>query len=686
MIGIWLVVQTVLPSAAQAQEPEPWDPEVVGVLRSFFERADVEEVLEGLRAPEAGISRDSIDTLASRLPAGVEGPLGFVRDRIRHTSYPGSVLGPAGTLRAGAGNALDQAALLTRLYRQRGSRARLVRGRLRWDDAVRLVGDQPDRLSPGDPWLRRVEQAADHWWVEVEAGDGSWVQVDPAFPDSGSDRVPGVRREVHDLRPRALIGSARVRLLAGEVELSRTEIEAGELVDRGVRLVLSAAPRTPDEIVADDPVEQPDAGDEDALDRFLERIRAGALQARLSVADEAEAVDVPRGAGDLRLELRVDLPHASPLLVEVPVEARGGNSIAAVVGSGHLSGRLSRESRPVFDLLRELEAAERTTLEAYLARPGEEPPRGAEEGDADEIGAAPERVDAVEGGEASGEIPMHSARRLHLASLRAWERFGRTAPAAFGAAVLAAIDRVHDGLAVEPAPLRIAIVRLQAPGPGGPGSLSVWSSGEVRFARLDGATRREARAGFGFLRSAVIGQVLHRVADAAPLTAFDFTLRSVGRGTRLSWWRERGGLPGSWPRLAREMAGADMSRGYTVVGSRERPEGEEAVVGWWAVDRNSGRAEGRVLRDGVMAEAMVDFGPLIEPGDLGSVLASLPALHVASRWLVQAALPEAGALEPLVPGACAATSLVGELVEAGAPPGFVTPRFGPFCGGVAAHR
>ncbi len=113
---------------------------------------------------------------------------------VRYEPYRGILRGAAGTALSRAGNATDQALLLADLLRGQGYRMRFVRGRLAGDNLnILLRGlyppelpdiDLPAELDPfalGDA-SAAAAAAAEHVWLEVDQGDGSWLPLDPSFP------------------------------------------------------------------------------------------------------------------------------------------------------------------------------------------------------------------------------------------------------------------------------------------------------------------------------------------------------------------------------------------------------------------------------------------------------------------------------------------------------------------------
>jgi len=116
-----------------------------------------------------------------------------VARQVRFEPYVGIQRGARGTARAQAGNALDQALLLTEILRATGHEVRLVHGSLSPENTAALLrGLYPPRVPS------RVFEAAylpydatadtellalvrDHYWVEVNQGT-TWLPLDPSFP------------------------------------------------------------------------------------------------------------------------------------------------------------------------------------------------------------------------------------------------------------------------------------------------------------------------------------------------------------------------------------------------------------------------------------------------------------------------------------------------------------------------
>lgn len=113
---------------------------------------------------------------------------------IRFEAYPGILRGPRGTVLAHGGNAADQALLLADILRGRGYRVRFARGQLEGGNLDTLIrGMYPPEFPdfdlakdylPYDPGADTALRAlvADHVWLELDQGDGTWLPLDPSFP------------------------------------------------------------------------------------------------------------------------------------------------------------------------------------------------------------------------------------------------------------------------------------------------------------------------------------------------------------------------------------------------------------------------------------------------------------------------------------------------------------------------
>ena len=103
--------------------------------------AGIDNLTVALEKTRAGLKRSRFEpaALLDSLDFDADSAIGFVRDSIVFQPYPGALRGVDGTLRAGAGNSLDQAVLLANLLKSAGLDARIARGTLTDADALRLL-------------------------------------------------------------------------------------------------------------------------------------------------------------------------------------------------------------------------------------------------------------------------------------------------------------------------------------------------------------------------------------------------------------------------------------------------------------------------------------------------------------------------------------------------------------------
>ncbi len=269
---------------------------------------------------------------------------------------------------------------------------------------------------------------------------------------------------------------------------------------------------------------------------------------------------------------------------------------------------------------------------------------------------------------------IHPAIALHVEALGAWAAFAEHATGALALALLAASDELRAVVPIDRAELRLVALQYRPAGPTEGGGFTVWTSDP---ARVRGGPPRQMA--LGLLQSAMAGQVLNKIADQAPVTAFDLTLRAVGSGSRLAWFLP-GEVPPDWPQAAAAVAGADLQAGRTLIGPRQPLRiADSELVAWWSIASATGMTAGRVERPLGVAQAGVGFGEPVDPVSLDSILATLHDLHEALRWLLLLGDESRQTLRDLVPGVCAATPLVAELMRAGAPEQFTAPAFADFC-------
>jgi len=705
-----------LPSLSTAQDAEPdetleeipdweWPIEAEAPLRTFFEREDVEAVLDGVERP-GGVATRDINGLAADLGVGVEQVFRHVQRRIRYEPYVGSIRGAVGTLRAGGGNAIDQSLLLGALLRANGHRVRLARGRLDWASAVLLTGEtREQRPARGDPWLRQVEAASDHWWVEVREG-GRWVAADASFSGTALGDEMARRRETVTEVPARLVAMVRLELTAGGRRLGGLQLPVADVFGTSVQVLLArpveevllaeeavegATPATDQESMAADASRE--ATDDESLEtdpldptpvlEALPTLPPGPVELEIRAAGKViRALPIGRGRlGLVRLDIDIEIPPGRHVRAVLPFgdDPFGRLSVLVAGGAVRPSAYVDRLTG-LYAGLEQLVAVEMGALEAWRVRPqGDED----EEETADVIELAVLAVapapDTPVDPDAEVEPLVHPAVALHVEALRAWEVFADQGLDVIALALLGAADQLRASVPIQRADIRLVGLHYQPATREVEGGITAWISDPARVGGALVEQRAPTQVALGLLQSAVAGQVLNRVADRPPITAYDLTLRAVGSGSRLSWFR-RGDSPSSWPAAAVRFATADLDAGRTVVGP-QRPlrRGDSELLAWWSMDSTSGMTAGRVHQPIGVAQAAVPIGAAVDRASLDSTLASLHDLHVAMRWLLTLADEDDDVLRGLVPGACAATPLVADLLRAGAPADFVPPAFAAFC-------
>jgi len=698
-----LTPQIAVSSVADLRRPVYFDD--LRALRAFFERVDVSGVATGVsRPPSAGVL-----TLASplgRMSAEWEAPFVFVQAAIRHVPYRGSVRGARGTLESGAGNAVDQALLLRSLLEARGVRTRLVRGRLQWDDAARLaVGSRsPAAPRPDDPWPRWLEEASEHWWVQAQR-DGEWVDLDASFADAAVGEAVGTALETHSVLPPALSTTVRVELLRGELPVAEVILPTGSIVGEALALsfvsqaasavalwqaveaevgrqadwlgelarVLGWLPRPRGfrrdgnddlsgsgmgaavEVVEPvEPARLPVAPRRERRPSAFQRIfldpAAGPWQARLEVpgrslfAGPFERADLD----SLLVRLTVNAPQAPAHVLEAPWGGGTDGRLVIVVAAGAVAdARLAAQARPLFNSLNRLALVEQS------ARVDMRPP-----------------IDYY-----------RAADELARVGRAEWRVFERAAPVALGWALLHGVDRVSaqspTARVIRPG-LRLTSVRWRPPDGSRAGSMEVLMSDPVTVGQIDASTSSASlRAANGLLQSAVFSQVLNRLTERAPETAFDVTLRAIGTGQELVTYSTADAFPASWPLTARAEAAEGLRAGYLILAPRLFGGGEP---GWWNVDIADGETLGWVPGAQSARQGRVDLGLSGRLRDLDALLASLPSLHRALRWLAQ--LPGSGptALASVPDAACASAVVAAEVMSTSVPATWPRPDVLSLCG------
>lgn len=136
--------------------------------------ASVDETTRRMQAVRADIDRARFDpeALIDALDYDADTALAFVREEIVFQPYEGALRGVVGTLRARAGNSLDQSILLASLLKSTGYDARVVRGTLGDADALRLLRGLKPATRPAS--LAYLEASlAEHTGAGVLAAPGS---------------------------------------------------------------------------------------------------------------------------------------------------------------------------------------------------------------------------------------------------------------------------------------------------------------------------------------------------------------------------------------------------------------------------------------------------------------------------------------------------------------------------------
>ena len=644
-------------------------------LRTFFERVDVSGVAEGLSRPTSSTPL-TMDAVLGRMPVEWQEPFAFVQGGVAYVPYEGSVRGARGTLESGSGNSLDQALLLRSLLEARGVRARLVRGRLDWAEAARLTAGTRSPAAPrsDDPWPRWLEGAADHWWVQARRED-SWIDMDPSFPDTPAGQAVGTSPVAIEGVPDELNTTVQVELLRGELPVAEVTLPAALAVGQTVGLGFTAQSGRAVALWQ---------GSEAALATLSEALggvarnlgwlppRRPRPSGRWRPSDfQRIALDPEAGPWVARLEVpgrtlevgpfeRADLDSflvrvtvRAPLVPEHVLRAPWGDDpegrLSIVIGAGRVSdARLASEAQPLY------EAVERLAVLEQQARGAMRPPLAYQE----------------------------ASETLAAGARAAWDTFARVGPGALGWVILQCIDRVSEaspsGRVIRQG-LRMAAVRWRpADGSTGSGSMEIRVSDPVTIGLLRGsASAASLRAANGVLQSAVLSQVLNRVADRAPETAFDVTLRAIGTRRAISTFRGADELPESWPAMVRAEASVGLRSGYAVL-APESFAGDAA--GWWDLGIFDGETLGWVPGTQTAMQGRVDVDAAAPRADLESLLASLPSLHRALRWLTDVGGGGASTLASVPSAACASAAVAAEAISASVPDDWPHPDVVGLCG------
>lgn len=622
-------------------------------MRTFVERVEPLELSGGRETP-------SVPTLAevARELRGWEDAFRYVRDRVRYVPYAGSVRGAAATLRSGGGNSVDQALLLSHLLGELGERSRLVRGRLPWRGAARLLDGyigEAEYSSAEAAHLLWLEMAADHWWVEVDR-EGSWTALDPSF--TGASLGSAYARDPRPLEevPDTLRATVSAELRVGDQVVARLQAAAVDMAGKTIRAWGTPYRDAADETAADS--ERASRGEGRAPESQprprpgWEPPWPGPWELHLAVAGR-QAKAGPLGAAELSaLTFHVELhaPRTPARSVEVPWGSLGDTRMVAVTGVG-------------------------TTIDAM-------PP----------VRTAASRLAEAEGVAYRAMRPpkdyAEAARTMRLAAVQAWEAFGAVGPEAVGSALLSALERTiatTHGVEMVTAGLPFAVVRFDPPQDDRSARLAVSLDAPAVVAASGSLGVRDLQLAHGVLQSAVLSQLLHHLSGRPAATAFDATLRAVGSGDVLEWWRHEGAIPEAWTLEGRAAVVADLRTGYGVAAPRTPLGiGEDELIGWWRVAPMSGETSGWVMVGGDRVQGGVELGPPWQAEDLDALLGALRTLHRSLPLLGGYAAEGGSDLETVPETACAAADLAAEVLVHVVPTVERPALVGALCSGVGA--
>ena len=136
----------------------------------------------------------SLDQLNEAIDYQWEEAFAFVRDQIKFEPFTGIMKSSQGVLWGRAGNAVEQARLLTELLGLEGEKVRYAQGKLNKEKAARLIKnifpEEKDFYYPENVLLSAPSQdkeilsaIEDHYWVQI-LQDNQWIDLDPSFPDA----------------------------------------------------------------------------------------------------------------------------------------------------------------------------------------------------------------------------------------------------------------------------------------------------------------------------------------------------------------------------------------------------------------------------------------------------------------------------------------------------------------------
>lgn len=136
----------------------------------------------------------SLDQLNEAIDYQWEEAFAFVRDQIKFEPFTGIMKSSQGVLWGWAGNAVEQARLLTEILSLEGEKVRYAQGKLNEEKAAWLIKnifpEEKDFYYPESVPLSVPSQdkeilsaVQDHYWVQI-LQDNQWIDLDPSFPNA----------------------------------------------------------------------------------------------------------------------------------------------------------------------------------------------------------------------------------------------------------------------------------------------------------------------------------------------------------------------------------------------------------------------------------------------------------------------------------------------------------------------
>ncbi len=264
-------------------------------------------------------------------------------------------------------------------------------------------GATTERVERGDPWLRQVEAASDHWWVEVRDG-GGWLAADPAFGGTAlGDAVAGRRRVVDEV-PDRFVATVDLELSAGGRRLTALRLPVSQIFGRPVQVRLAQSLEEADgEIDAEasestvegelasspepvPPVETTDPEVRDPLDM------APVLDALPQTVGETVQLELLAGPhwvaalpvaterlDSVRLSVDVEIPPGRHVRATLPFGSDPHGRLSVVVAGGAVGPSMYKpQLRALYATFESLVGVEQMALEAWRQRPDEDSADGAD--------------------------------------------------------------------------------------------------------------------------------------------------------------------------------------------------------------------------------------------------------------------------------------------------------------------